>query len=159
MIGNDVIDLDLARKESRWKRKGFLDKLFTPTEKELILNAQNPETTVWNLWSRKEAVYKIFNRETGLRAFMPLKIECLFENEKEGTVLCNGKSYYSRTEIGSESICTIAVLNPADFDKIVILRNRDEIHKYKTKPYFGIQRKPASISHHGRFEQIVALTG
>ena len=55
MIGNDIIDLALARKESNWLRSGFLDKIFTLREKLLISNSQNPETTVWNLWSRKEA--------------------------------------------------------------------------------------------------------
>jgi hypothetical protein len=32
MIGNDVVDLALAQKESNWKRKGFLNKLFTSVE-------------------------------------------------------------------------------------------------------------------------------
>lgn len=157
MIGNDVIDLALARKESRWERSGFLDKLFTSNEKEMILNAENPEITVWNLWSRKEAVYKIYHRETGLRSFMPLQIECLFENGQDGIVFCNGKKYFSKTEINSQSIYTIAVSDHNDFDRILIMENRNKIHKYNNIPYFGIQRKPVSISHHGRFEQIVAL--
>ena len=39
MIGNDIIDLALAKKENNWQRKGFLDKLFTPKEQ---LQFQNP---------------------------------------------------------------------------------------------------------------------
>jgi phosphopantetheinyl transferase (holo-ACP synthase) len=74
MIGNDIVDLALARKESNWQRKGFLDKIFTKKEQLQIVTAQNPETMVWNLWSRKEAVYKIYNRETGIRAFIPLEL-------------------------------------------------------------------------------------
>ena len=34
MIGNDIVDLDLARKESNWKRKGFLDKIFSLQEQQ-----------------------------------------------------------------------------------------------------------------------------
>ena len=33
MIGNDIVDLDLARTQSNWQRKGFLDKIFTKKEK------------------------------------------------------------------------------------------------------------------------------
>ncbi len=49
MIGNDVIDLELAKKESNWKRKGFLTKLFTSFEQELIAKATNQEEMVWML--------------------------------------------------------------------------------------------------------------
>jgi lactate dehydrogenase-like 2-hydroxyacid dehydrogenase len=28
-IGNDIVDLALARKESNWKRPGYLNKIFT----------------------------------------------------------------------------------------------------------------------------------
>jgi len=57
MIGNDIVDLELALKESNWKRKGFLNKIFTNEEQLLISSAINPEIMVWNLWSRKEAAY------------------------------------------------------------------------------------------------------
>jgi phosphopantetheinyl transferase (holo-ACP synthase) len=76
MIGNDIVDLELAHKESNWKRNGFLDKIFTQNEQLLILNAKNPEVMVWNLWSRKEAAYKIYNRKTQIREYIPLQLEC-----------------------------------------------------------------------------------
>ena len=76
MIGNDIVDLTLARRESNWKRSGFLDKIFTKRELLLILNTQNPEHMVWDFWSRKEAAYKIYNRQTGVRAFIALQLEC-----------------------------------------------------------------------------------
>ena len=55
MIGNDIVDLALAEKESNWKRKGFIDKIFTPQEQSLIKTSINQEIIIWNLWSRKEA--------------------------------------------------------------------------------------------------------
>ena len=76
MIGNDIIDLTLAKLESNWQRKGFLEKLFTTFEQSLICNSENPEQMVWHLWSRKEAAYKIYHRETKIRAFIPMQIEC-----------------------------------------------------------------------------------
>ena len=58
MIGNDVIDLTLANQESNWKRKGFLQKLFSASEQQRILKSANPSQMVWILWSIKESVYK-----------------------------------------------------------------------------------------------------
>mgnify|MGYP003583470498 CR=1 FL=1 len=43
MIGNDIVDLVLAKKESNWKRNRFLDKIFTIKEQVLIVDAENPE--------------------------------------------------------------------------------------------------------------------
>jgi acyl carrier protein len=77
VIGNDIVDLALARKESNWKRPGYLNKIFTTKEQLLISSAENPNTMVWNLWSRKEAAYKIYNRATGIRGYFPLNLECL----------------------------------------------------------------------------------
>ena len=48
MIGNDIVDLALAQKESNWKRKGFLDKIFTLQEQLFINLSENQEIEVWN---------------------------------------------------------------------------------------------------------------
>ena len=42
MIGNDIVDLQLAKKQSNWQRKGFLDKQFTVSEQEEIARSKNP---------------------------------------------------------------------------------------------------------------------
>ena len=156
MIGNDIIDLDLARKESNWKRKGILDKLFTPLEQKSIQNAQNPELKFWNLWSRKEAVYKIYNRETKIRAFIPMKLQCSDLNSV-GIVEIAGKTYFTNTEITADYIYTTAVVRLKDFDKIEIV---DALHIAKGAdriPYLILNNNPVSISHHGRFERKIAL--
>jgi hypothetical protein len=41
VIGNDIVDLALARKESNWKRPGYLNKIFTTKEQLLISSAEN----------------------------------------------------------------------------------------------------------------------
>ena len=46
MIGNDIVDLVQARLQSNWKRKGFVEKIFTQKEQELIFSSQNPENMV-----------------------------------------------------------------------------------------------------------------
>lgn len=165
MIGNDIVDLALARKESNWKRKGFLDKIFTQNEQLLLLNAANPEVTVWNLWSRKEAAYKIYNRQTQIRGYFPLQLECfdlgIIDGITFGKVMIKNYVYFTKTVITNQFIHTIAVVNPEDFDKIRTLENRNNIRKNNGIPYYlekdNSASKPVSISHHGRFEQIVVI--
>jgi len=165
VIGNDIVDLALAQKESNWKRKGFLDKIFTAREQLLILNSENPATMVWNLWSRKEAAYKIYNRKTMIRGYFPLKFECFDLETKEentfGKVVINNCSYFTKTKITTQFVNTIAVDNVQNLDKIIVLENRKNIQIKNGIPnYFEKDNnvlKPVSISHHGKFEQIISF--
>jgi phosphopantetheinyl transferase (holo-ACP synthase) len=165
VIGNDIVDLALAQKESNWKRKGFLNKIFTEKEQLLILNALNPEVMVWNLWSRKEAAYKIYNRNTGIRGYFPQQIECtnleIIDGIQLGKVVIKEAVYYTKTTINAEYINTIAVVNIKDFDSVTLLENSKKTQKNNGIPnYFeniNSVSKPVSISHHGRFKQIVVL--
>ncbi len=162
MIGNDIIDLALAKKESNWKRKGFLNKIFTQKEQLQITSSNNPEIMVWNLWSRKEAAYKIYNRQTQRRVYIPLQLQChdlvIANNSIIGKVICNGYIYYTKTIICSTFIHSIAVLNQYDFNKIRYLNDLTNIEKQNGIPSYNDQQKnilPVSISHHGKFEKMV----
>lgn len=165
MIGNDVIDLALAKKQSNWKRKGFLEKIFTTKEQSLILNSENPEISVWNLWSRKEAAYKIYNRQTQVMAYIPHRLECFDVAEENGIiygkVCCYDKIYFTKTMIKSDCIETIAVENVTDIDKITYVESQDNIVKINGIPNFYNSKNQTlesiSKSHHGRFEKMVRL--
>ena len=161
MIGNDIVDLALARKESNWKRERFLDKIFTVKEQLLIANAENPEIMVWNLWSRKEAAYKIYNRKTGIRGFFPLQLECFYENATLGTVSIKGKTYFTQSKIENDSIYTIAVVEKEYFKKIKSINPAVEILKKNGIPFIINEQtkliQPVSISHHGRFWEGISL--
>lgn len=165
MIGNDIVDLALAQKESNWKRKGFLGKIFTPSEQLLILNAENPTIMVWNLWTRKEAAYKIYNRQTQIRGYFPIQLECFDLETIDGTifgkVIIKDLVYFTKTVITSQFINSIAVENLQHLDQIRTLENRTNIQKNNGLPsYFEKDNsvpRPLSISHHGRFEQIISI--
>ena len=161
MIGNDIVDLALARKESNWKRKGFLDKIFTSKEQYLILNSKNPEIMVWNLWSRKEAAYKIYNRQTGIRGYIPLQLECSFDNENSGIVICNGYKYYTQTTITNEAIHTIAVEKEVYFKQVFPLISTIEIIKKNGIPSRLVEQtkmtRSVSMSNHGRFKECITI--
>jgi phosphopantetheinyl transferase (holo-ACP synthase) len=161
MIGNDVIDLALACKESNWRRTGFLEKIFTDKEQLLIKNSTNPELLIWNLWSRKESAYKIFNRETGIRAYIPKQLECFYTNDSLGFVLCNGNCYYTLTTIENDFLHTIAASELSYLDQIISIDTKTAIIKKEGVPFLHsndeIALQPLSISHHGRYNQTIAL--
>ena len=163
MIGNDIVDLALARKENNWNREGFLNKIFTKREQLMILTAQNQEETVWNLWSRKEAAYKIYNRQTGIRAYIPLQLECfdleVINQIVFGQVECYGVIYYTKTEVSKDSIYTIAATSIEHFQSIQNIENLSNIYKINGIPSWFDNKKsvelPVSISHHGRFTKMI----
>ena len=156
MIGNDVIDLTLAAKESNWRRKGFLQKIFTESEQRRIQTAAHPDLMVWNLWSRKEAAYKIYNKETGIRTFNPLRLECTLSDDYNGAVTIDGRTYQTRTTFDLERMDTVAVSNP-DYWPLVLDLARTDVEKKEGLPYRRGDKTPASVSHHGRFEKIVGF--
>ncbi len=127
MIGNDVVDLRLARKESDWERPGFLDKIFTRAEQGVIAAAANPEVCLWLMWSMKEAAYKIYNRKTGIRAFIPKQLRCtihyLSDINAKGAVRCKGDTYLTQTDLENEIIHTVAVCPSQSGEKIRYLKD------------------------------------
>lgn len=108
MIGNDLVDLKLAAKQSNWQRKGFLDKLFTTKEQEYILNSDNPFETVWLLWSMKESAYKAYLQMHNERFFAPKNFACHLISKNTGTVLINNTLFFTESEIGEAFIYTVA---------------------------------------------------
>jgi phosphopantetheinyl transferase (holo-ACP synthase) len=161
MIGNDIIDLDLARKESNWKRKGFLEKIFSFEEQILIHNSSNSELMVWNLWSRKESAYKIYNRYTGIKGYFPWLLHCAYDDKHSGKVVIGNFGFYTKTQITENYIYTIAVSETILFDRIKRLETAENVKKDNGIPYIldvttnTIQ--PVSITHHGQFQRIISL--
>jgi|TARA_B110000977_G_scaffold182934_1_gene245061 phosphopantetheinyl transferase (holo-ACP synthase) len=110
MIGNDVVDLKVAALESNWMRLGFLDKVFSEEEQEVILNSENKSQMVWLFWSMKEAAYKIYMQQFGVRIFNPKKMRCERHTENKGLVHFNGYKYATKSEITNDFINTWAYL-------------------------------------------------
>ena len=156
MIGNDVVDLALAKAESNWQRKGYLNKIFTTKEQNLIYSAQNPTVMVWILWSRKEAVYKIIRQENGTRGFYPLRIEN--RDYKRGIVVFEEQLFYTKTTIDENFIHSIALQNQA-FSRVVELSTTTSLYKKNEIPYLIQENRVVNLSksHHGRYEKVVRL--
>lgn len=164
MIGNDIIDLDLAKVESNWKRKGYIEKIFTASEQLLIGEAENPDIMVWALWSRKESAYKIYNRQTGVRKYNPMQFECsameYLQGYYAGTIKAYENVYYSKTEITTDRIYTVAVSDIKYFESIYSLGESAMILKSNGIPAIfdnDMQLRPVSVSHHGRFRKAISI--
>ena len=108
MIGNDIVDLSLAKVESNWQRKGFLRKLFSAEEIDLISDATEPDLMVWKLWSMKESAYKADFRSSKKRKFNPSKFQCEVVTDTSGNVQYEGSMYKTNTLIADDFIHTSA---------------------------------------------------
>jgi phosphopantetheinyl transferase (holo-ACP synthase) len=114
MIGNDIVDIIAAERQSNWQRKGFLKKVFTDKEQIYIANSDRPVLTVWLLWSMKESAYKIYVQQY-LNCFLsPLKFECAPIIKLDGVynseVFIKNSSYKTFSYVSSGKISTIALL-------------------------------------------------
>ena len=166
MIGNDVIDILQSRKESNWRRKGLIEKIFTLDEQLLIASAADPEIMVWILWSMKEAAYKVYNRQTKIREYIPLKLVCSLtsqhHNSIKGSVICCGKTFHTSTILSQDYIHTIAVSHFEDLNKIIEIEKEVTSKDKNGLPYlsnpFQNNIQYASVSNHGRFQKVVTIS-
>ncbi|WP_145856967.1 4'-phosphopantetheinyl transferase family protein [Pedobacter suwonensis] len=150
MLGNDIVDLNLAKIQSNWRRKNYLDKIFTTEEQLLIAWANDPDEMVWLLWSMKESAYKIHNRKTGIRDFSPKSLNCAVYADSLGEVNINNCTYFTKSNIETTFIHTIAA--PV-FDKLAAVKVA--IYELPDHPDDYKRTQPASVSHHGQYLALV----
>ncbi|MEO8398666.1 MAG: 4'-phosphopantetheinyl transferase superfamily protein [Ignavibacteriaceae bacterium] len=133
MIGNDVVDLAAAAKESNWQRKGFLKKIFTEKEQFFIASSDDPNLTVWLLWSMKESAYKIFVQQSSKRFYSPLKFECTqINNSSEvfnAQVFYENIKYEITSKVLNEGIFTTAFLNTNEAEQLIFHENLEINYK------------------------------
>jgi phosphopantetheinyl transferase (holo-ACP synthase) len=158
LIGNDIVDLSAAKAESNWKRKGYLEKIFTEAERFLIHVSKDANLMVWLFWTMKEAVYKAAENNTQTKTFAPSALSCnnliLHENSACGTVDYKGKKYYCNSILTPDYIHTIA----ADCEKTLALISL-KIKTYNISDQSYKNLKPDSVSHHGRYLALINLSG
>jgi len=155
MIGNDVVDLKQAAIDSNWARKGYLDKIYTSQEQELILEASDPDQMVWLLWSMKEAAYKIHSRHTGIRKYAPTSLICtnLEHSNKahiHGTITVGQIRFYTKSEIKEHYIHTIAASSLPRLSQI-----KEVIYQCSPSQIDYKSTSPKCVSHHGRYLALI----
>jgi len=122
MIGNDLVDLELAAVDSNWQRKGYLEKICTAAEQKLILTAAAPADLIWLIWTMKEAAYKAENRLSGRRFYAPADfITSVYPgaaNGFSGQVCYRDRVFFTRTTVDNRMIHSIACLETSAFSHI-----------------------------------------
>ena len=113
MIGNDIVDLSIARVGAGTRRTRYLKKIYTEEEIDLINNSNNEDLMIWLMWSLKESVYKIIVRREKKIRYAPKSICCksvisLQNDSYQSTVLYNGSTFTSISTIKGDCIHTIA---------------------------------------------------
>lgn len=180
MIGNDIVDLHLAERESNIYRKGFRDKLFLSHEKDMIEKAVHPATMLWLLWSCKEAVYKIVHRSTRERKFAPQQFACYLSPYSPatvaGSVIYQQQIFYFQSSRIGSCIHTHAAESPQLLQDSVVFTRYYSYPDYLQhilpasqvfyKDEYGIpfirdrytgKSCPVSVSHHGKYIGVVKM--
>ena len=179
VIGNDIIDLKLALSERKSESMRFLNKVFTEREKDIIESSEEPETTLWLLWSMKETAYKAHQRNFSLpRSLNPKSFDCILVSGKKGVVQKGEYKYEVRSEIDSDSIHTYIAANrilkkvfpqkylskQAILESICFNFNLPNTAGSIEKDCHGIpylnldkhtKKLPLSLSHHGDFTAFI----
>lgn len=175
MAGNDLVDLKQAKLDSNWQRKGFLNKICTTGEQEMIFAAAESDKVFWLLWTMKEAAYKVQNRLTGIRNFYPLQFACTLTSSSTsaaaGEVLTDQLGIFTRSTISNDLIHSVAVIRAHELENLILHQlsytpdyaesfNAASADYKLIKDQKGlpamVHRKtgnqyPASVSHHGRY--------
>lgn len=181
MIGNDIVDLNLAITQSNWKRRGFLQKIFTEEERDFILNTENPEFNVWLMWSMKEAVYKAVQRKYTLERFYnPKRFVCrqieINTEKARGVVFFENEVFETSSAFSSAKIHTYtanteyALISENKNSRLMFLQKISEQSAIPLKSlniskdkqgipfltYCGDHLKiPFSLSHHGNYSAFI----
>lgn len=108
MIGNDIVDFQLAAEENNYGRKGFLEKVFNKEEQSYIANSTAPFKMVWLLWSMKESAYKAYLQEYATRFFSPIKLECKLLKNNKGSVLIQKEMFFTKSKLTKDFVYTVA---------------------------------------------------
>ena len=104
MIGNDIVDLSLAQVQSNWRRKRFLEKVYSRKEQAMILKSDEPDIMVWRLWSMKESAYKAQVRLDQLIRFNPLAYKCQILSQKQGKVVYKENNFFVISDIKDDYV-------------------------------------------------------
>lgn len=127
MIGNDIVDLVFAKMESNWRRRGYVDKIFTQSEQMLIEQSSDADTMVWILWSIKESVYKAIVRTSQKRFYQPKLMEVLSLSEVESKIAYKaivnfqGQQYQATANVKNDYVHTVACVDQRDLSDIEVV--------------------------------------
>jgi len=63
-VGNDIVDLSDPRNRGKSRDHRFIQRVFTPSERDRIAGSENPDREIWTLWTAKETAYKALSKSS-----------------------------------------------------------------------------------------------
>ena len=130
MIGNDIIDLNYAKTNSRWQEQRFLDKVFSEEEQTFIMANDNRFQNIWYLWSMKESAYKIYARHSNKSSFNPKFFRCKINSDTTGVVSFAGYKLNTFTYYNEDVLYTTATFqNDLRFSDYCLLKGKSHFEK------------------------------
>lgn len=129
MIGNDIVDLQLAAKSPRWLTKRVWDKVFIQTEQDYIQQCADLNLAVWRLWSMKESAYKAYVRKFARTFLNPLRIECSIHSKSVGDVRIEGVRFISISEFNDSLVHTVSRIDGDIETRIECLVTNRTLHE------------------------------
>jgi phosphopantetheinyl transferase (holo-ACP synthase) len=162
VIGNDIVDLNLARLQSNWERQGYLQKLFTEDERKFIVNSNNQELNVWLLWSMKESVYKAVQRKYKLERFYnPKQFVCsqvqLTPEKARGKVSYQDEIFKTTSELFPDKVLSYTA--NTEFSHFSEEKNARFLLLQKVSERFLIPLDPLNITKTGQGIPLITYHG
>lgn len=118
-IGNDIVDLTDPGNIGKSGDKRFLQRVFTPPERECIAAAGDPDTMMWALWSAKETAYKVVRKMNPAAASTPRLYPVLLSPDDQkrtlsGMVCTPHGPVVIRVSVAAEYVHCIGSTSPRD---------------------------------------------
>ena len=123
MIGNDIIDLNYARRTSKTSHPRWADKVLTANEKDQLHLFPSLTTALWTFWALKESAYKIFYKKTGQRLFIPKKFQAsliqIQPNFLEACIESPFGKWYGQVQISSDTVHALVLTRKKFFQQLI----------------------------------------
>jgi phosphopantetheinyl transferase (holo-ACP synthase) len=169
MLGNDVVDLKLAKQQIRWNTKAFQQKVLHPKEMNQYNSSPLRYNDFWKIWSIKETAYKAHQRNKNHRPkFNPFDFLVEINSSTSSKVILDNYEYNIISFVTDKYIYSYTASNDVysvqNFD--LNLKNtfyneglkRQYLNNRVIKNEYGIpfllennKAVPISITHHGSY--------
>ncbi|MDR6197198.1 4'-phosphopantetheinyl transferase superfamily protein [Siphonobacter sp. SORGH_AS_0500] len=120
----DLVDWAQAKADSHWRRKGFLAKVFSSQEQQLITTAADPDVMVWTLWSMKESAYKLSFIQNPVRRYATTALVCQINSFDakfmSGEVYYTQQRFYTQSFLRDSYIVTVSSHTTAFQEPIIV---------------------------------------
>ena len=108
MVGNDVVDLGDREVLQGPTHPRFDARVFTPEERELLLESENTERMRWTLWAAKEAAYKLAKKLDPAVVFSPRRFAVMMTAPGRAEVLHRGRRLAVRIAEAGKALHAVA---------------------------------------------------